>query len=323
MPTPSLLGFLLLQSTTITNWRTWLRHAINPVHWLTALVMVVLWFVNLLPFATKIAIGRWLGALLYRVNKRRVNIARVNIRLCFPELSEQKQQQMVRESVENFGISIMESVMSWWGNPKFFHQRTELLNPELLEQTLARKNGLLLLGAHFTTLDLTALLFSKYGLAYATYREQNNVILNYVMSRGRRLSLKGMIAHTNMRKTVRLLRKGEIVWYAPDQDMGEENSVYAPFFGQSAATLTTTAKLAKLTGASILFLAAYRRDDNSGYVLKLLPMTAAFPSDDPVVDAGNVNAMIEAAIRLAPSQYYWFHRRFKSQKNLEKSALYN
>ena len=105
--------------------------------------------------------------------------------------------------------------------------------------------------------------------------------------------------------------------------MGDENSVYAPFFGQTAATLGATAKLAALTKAPTIMFASRRKDDDSGYVVDLIPAPAEFPLDNEVENATLVNAMIAEGVSRAPSQYYWFHRRFKSQPGLEKGALYN
>ena len=98
--------------------------------------------------------------------------------------------------------------------------------------------------------------------------------------------------------------------------------MYAPFFGHTAATIVGVAKLAKITGSPLVMLATRRREDNSGYVVEYLPGPEEFPLEDEVANATIINSLIEQGVRLAPAQYYWFHRRFKTQPGREKGELY-
>lgn len=288
----------------------------------TALFVGILWLVNLLPFRVKLAIGKGLGALLYRIPNTRIGITRRNLELCFPDYSDDTRERMVRETFVNFGAGIIESGMGWWDKPAGNFAMTETIGAEHLDRAIEKGKGVLLIGAHFSTLDLSSQLFSKYHQYYAMYREQTNSVLNAVMKKGRLNNMLGAIPHTSMRGAAKQVLNGDIVWYSPDQDMGERHSVFAPFFGHPAATLTATAKLASLTGAPLVMLASYRKPDDSGYVLEFFPGPANFPADDEVESATMVNQLIEQGIMRAPTQYYWFHRRFKTQPNREKSALY-
>ncbi len=288
----------------------------------TGALLAFLWLVNLLPLKLKLGLGKSIGWLLYKIPNSRTHITRVNLGICYPSLTEGEREEMVKQVFMSFGASIIESAMGWWDNPDNLKKITELRGQSHLDNAMAMDKGVILLGAHFSTIDLSGALIGNFYQCYAIYRLQNNWLLNRVMIRGRESQLKGLIPHTAMREAARKIMKKEIVWYSPDQDMGIENSVYAPFFGHTAATLTATAKLAKLTRAPVVMLASYRKPDNSGYVLEFLPVSPEFPVDDEAENAAMVNALIEQGVRLAPTQYYWFHRRFKSQPGLEKSALY-
>lgn len=229
---------------------------------------------------------------------------------------------MVKETFENFGAGLIETAMGWWDNREKIFLMTESKNQEILDNALAQGKGVILVGAHFSTLDLTPLLMSKYYWGYGIYREQTNHILNWFMTRGRNRSMLGGIPHTSMRGAAKCIMAGNIVWYSPDQDMGHDHSVFAPFFGQPAATVTATAKIAKLTGAPLVMLVTYRKSDDTGYVVQFLSGPEKFPLEDEVENAAAVNALIEHGIRIAPTQYYWFHRRFKTQPGLDKAAIY-
>ena len=151
----------------------------------TALFLSILWLVNLLPFRWKLTLGKSLGKILYRISSSRVNVARVNISLCFPDMPDHQVDELVKQSFQNFGAGIIETAMSWWDDPKKIHAITEIQGQEYMEQALAEGKGVLLLGAHFSTLDLSGMMFAKYFKVHAVYREQTNRVLNYVMQRGR------------------------------------------------------------------------------------------------------------------------------------------
>ena len=289
---------------------------------LTALFLSILWLVNLLPYQLKLALGKTLGQILYWLSPSRVKVARVNISLCFPDLPAAEVEEMIRQSFQHFGAGIIETAMGWWDRPDRVHSMTEIIGQGHMENALAKGKGVLLLGGHFSTLDLSAMMIAKYYKMHIVHREQTNPVLNHVMQKGRMKNVSGTVSHSSMRAIVRLIRSGEIVWYAPDQDMGDENSVYAPFFQQTAATLVATAKLAALTGAPTLMYASRRKEDDSGYIIELIPAPAEFPVEDEVENATMVNTLIAEGVSRAPAQYYWFHRRFKSQPGLPKGAIY-
>ena len=288
----------------------------------TALVFLVLRTVNLLPFRTKISLGLGLGHLIYLIPNSRVSVARTNIGLCFPELSESERETLVRDTFRHFGAGLIESAMSWWDSTQGIYAMTETRGLEHLEAAKARGKGVVLLGAHFSTLDLSAMLAAKHMAYYAIYREQNNRVLNRIMKRGRERHMIGGIPHTSLMGAARRVKQGHVLWYSADQDMGEDHSVYAPFFGHPAATITGVARLARLTGAPLVMISTRRKADNSGYVVEYLPGPADYPYEDEVANAMVINRLIEQGIRLAPSQYYWFHRRFKTQPGKEKGVLY-
>lgn len=287
----------------------------------TSIFLILLWCINLLPYRAKLAVGKSLGILAYRIPNSRIKITRTNLELCFPDISVSEREIMVQETFRNFGAGLIETAMAWWDNTEKIFPMTDIVGQEVIDQALNKGKGVLVIGAHFSTLDLSSMLASKYVSHYAIYREQTNQLLNWCMRRGRRHMVQG-IPHTSIRGAAKRIMEGNIVWYAPDQDMGIDHSVFAPFFGQMAATLTATAKLAKLTGAPIVMCGTYRKPDDSGYVVQFMSGPDEFPVADEVESAAIVNRLIEQAIRVAPTQYYWFHRRFKTQPGLEKGVIY-
>ncbi len=299
-----------------------LRTLLSPLSWVTLIALGIIRLLNLFPYPINIKIGKSFGHLLYLVEKRRSAIARKNLALCLPELSNAEREEIALSAFRNFGASIFETAMSWWANPKKLAKLVEYEGKEHLERALAQNKGVLLLGAHFSLIDLPGVLLNQVHPVYAIYRNQTNLVFNHFMIKARNRNLRGIIPHTSMRSAAKTIKQGNIVWYAPDQDMGIDHSVFADFFGHPAATLISTGKLARLTGAPVVMMVPYRKPDDSGYVIEFLEGPKDFPSGDDVQDATVINKLLESGIRRAPNQYYWFHRRFKTQPDQEKASIY-
>ncbi len=298
------------------------RLLLQPRNWLPAVGLSILWLLNLLPYALKIRIGMLIGQMLYPLARRRRHIAAVNIRLCFPSLSATQQQRLLIDTFRSFGAGLIETAMGWWSPAAAVHQRVEFRGCEHLDAAIAQGRGVILVGAHFSSLDLAAKMMSRHYEVHAVYRRQKNPLVNYALCQGRRSALGSLIDNRDARNIVRTIRSGKVLWFAPDHDMGEKMSVYAPFFEQPAATVTITAKFARLTKAPVVFCANHRNENNDGYIVRLSPIEADFANADDVSLATTINQTITDHIMVDPAQYYWFHRKFKTQPGMAKAALY-
>ncbi|PCJ51128.1 MAG: lipid A biosynthesis acyltransferase [Gammaproteobacteria bacterium] len=266
-----------------------------------------------LPRPMQYGLGRLLGKFLYRFGKRRRHIAEVNISLCFPELSDEQQKILVRKVFTENAIGFIETAVSWFRKPEYSYQHIAVEGLEYLEAAKSLGRGVILVGSHFSTLDLGGLLVTANTKLDASYRPQKNQLINDVMLKSRQGFLERVISHKNMREIIKSLKDGHVLWYAPDQDYGRKVSVFAPFFGIEAATVKFTAKLAKVCNSPVVVLGHYRKADDSGYVLSYSKALEGFPSGDEVADATQVNQAIEHEIRKCPEQYMWVHRRFKTR----------
>src|SRR3546814_17736869 len=103
--------------------------------------------------------------------------------------------------------------------------------------------------------------------------------MEWVVRRGRARYAAAMFPKQDVRGAVKHLKRGGLLWYAPDQDPSRGDSVYVPFFGQPAHSLTSTHQLARMSGAAVVLFQHARRADG-GYSLKLQPATDDFPSKE-------------------------------------------
>lgn len=285
---------------------------LGPRYWLTWLGYGLVWCIARLPFNWQMAIGRGIGRLSYRLARSRRHVCETNIALCFPELSAAEQQTLVHDTFISNGIGIMEVGLAWCRNPADFRDRVTVEGLENLIRAQDQGRGVLLVSAHFSTLEFVGGLMSLFHPIDVTYRYHKNPLFDTLMRRGRQRHFGEVIERKDVRKTVRRLRQGHIVWYAADQDYGAKYSVFVDFFGVPAATITATTKFAGFNNSPVVFVAHYRSPDNT-YSLHFSEALENYPTGDEHEDARRINEIIEAAIRREPAQYIWLHRRFKSR----------
>ncbi len=292
----------------------------HPRHWASWVAIALLRIIAALPFKAKLFAGKFFGLLAYRFAKKRRHITEVNIKLCFPNLNEDEQANLVREVFIQNGIGFFEIAWGWWVKPKALEGRYTVENIELLHQAQADGRGVLLVGAHFVHLDLCGAMLCQTAPMGVIYRKNNDPVMEKVITEGRLRIFSDVLERSDMRTIARRLKAGAAIWYAPDQDFNHRQSVFAPFFGVPASTLTATSKLARLGNASVLGLFHYRDPKTHQYRIVFKPIDSAFPTGDEVEDATLVNRMIEDAVREEPAQYMWVHRRFKTRPPGEASV---
>lgn len=296
----------------------------HPRYWPTWLGLGLLRLLVLLPLEAQQAIGRTAGKVLAKTLKRRRHIAEVNIALCFPELSSAEQQQLVDDSLVAITLGAIETGFAWWATDEQILNCSTVEGIELIEEAKKQGRGVLLFGAHFSTLDLSGRVMGQRIDVDITYKNQKNKAFDYYVYRARQKYFKHVIHKNEMRRMIRHLREGRTVWYAPDQDFGREGSVFAPFFGQPAATLATAGKLLRMTNAKPLFISHYRLtvDGKTCYQgIVSDPFQDRF-GEDEVANATLVNKAVEDAIRVHPEQYLWAHERFRTRENPEDGKIY-
>jgi len=289
-----------------------------PTYWPTWIALGLFYVIARLPYGCGLWLGKCVGALFFRLAGSRRRIAETNVDLCFPELSAVERQALVRGILTSCGVSLMESAMALWGPADKFRARHNIQGLEYLRQAQSQGLGVLLVGCHFTTLDAAARILAFYTAYDMLYRKDPNPLLAYELIRARESFAGNAIVRSDTRQLIRNLRQGNVVWYAPDQDYGMKHSVFAPFFGVQAATVTATAKVAQLGKAVVLPFAHYR-DAQGVYSLEIGAPLEAFPSGDERADAARINQLFEVAIRRQPDQYLWVHRRFKTRPEGEPS----
>ncbi|MFW5825499.1 MAG: LpxL/LpxP family Kdo(2)-lipid IV(A) lauroyl/palmitoleoyl acyltransferase [Marinobacter sp.] len=297
-------------------------HYLHPRWWPTWLLIGLMWLMAHLPLRWQWGTGRLIGELAWRLLPRRRHITEVNIRSCFPELPPEEQQALVRKSFHSNGIGMMEIGVAWFRTPSDFSGVTRIHGLQYLDHALSRGKGVLLLGGHYSTLDLGGTLTTEVIEADVMQRDHNNPLMNAVMTRARARRYGAVLDSKDLRGLLKRLKMNRTVWYATDQDYGRKGIVFAPFFGVPTGTITATSRIAEHSGCAVVPFSHFRRENGPGYDIYFHPALENFPSGDELADATRTNEAIEREIRRHPDQYLWMHRRFKTRPNPEDPDFY-
>lgn len=297
-------------------------HYLHPRWWTTWLGLGIMWLAAHLPLRWQWAIGRLAGKLAWRLLPRRRHITEVNIRLCFPDLSPDEQQALVRKSFLANGIGMMEIGLAWFRDMADLSEITTVHGLEHLNKALENGKGVLLVGGHYSTLEMGGSLATQAMDADVMQRDHNNPLMNAVMTRSRARRYGAVLDSKDLRGLLKRLRMNRAVWYATDQDYGRKGIVFAPFFDIPTGTITATSRITERSGCAVMPFSHFRREDRPGYDIYFHPALEGFPSGDELADATRVNKTIEQEIRRHPDQYLWMHRRFKTRPNPDDPDLY-
>ncbi|ACE84399.1 lipid A biosynthesis lauroyl acyltransferase [Cellvibrio japonicus] len=297
------------------------RALLAPRHW-PSWIGAGIWFLMAqLPFRVQWWLAKLLCPLLY-LNKKRIHMARTNLRLCFPDKTEAEREQLLKENLFSTAMAVFETGIAWFW-PKWRLRRLfTITGVEHVEQAKQEGQGALLLSLHFTTLDIGSAMLGQYVNYDGMYSPHSNPVYDYLQKVRREAYCKGgtAISRDNLRAIVNQLRKARMIWYAPDRDLGPKASIFVPFFGVPTATVTATAQFARMGRAKIIPFTQYRRADGSGYDVVIHPAFDNYPTGDDYADARRVNEFMETEILKHPEQYFWAQPRFKTRPEGEEKV---
>ena len=278
---------------------------------------------QVLPLRIQMKMGAVLGRLAMGIVGKRVNTAKRNLQLCFPEMSDAEQQTLLRENFEQTGKAIFDTINGWWWSDEKIQQHMTIKGQQHVQQTLDNGQGVILFAVHCLPLEMGARIFGQFQPGVGVYRPHNNAVMEYLQVKGRLRSNKALVPKRDLRQMVRSLRAPNVIWYTADQDFGRSSATFIPFFAvEEAATITGATTLAKLGKAKVLPFFVERNSSDTGYNIEIQAPLDNFPGENEIEDAKRGNHIIEQIISRNKSQYMWLHRRFKTRPNPEDPSLY-
>lgn len=267
--------------------------------------------------ATRMRLGALLGWLAPRLVRRRVPVVRRNLALCFPELSAQARERLLKDHFRALAQSVVDRCVFWFGSAQQICEMVSVTGHEQIAGLVARHGSVLMLAPHFVGLDAAATRLSIEGPAGAAmYSPQNSPGLDKLVRLGRsRFNAVHLVSRREgVRALIRYIEAHLPIYYLPDMDFGRRGAVFVPFFGVPAATQTSTAQLAARWGLPVVPVVCLWDPVTGHYDVQVRAPLADFPGiDSPEAATAVLNRHIERWVREAPAQYYWVHRRFKTR----------
>ena len=198
-------------------------------------------------------------------------------------MPEHEREALILAHCKFFARSFLDRFMLWYRPEAYLRKLVQLENVHLIDELEGKP--LILLAPHFLGMDAGGTRLSMDRTMFTMFANQKNKVFNEEMRKGRARFSGAMVLsrQDGLRGAIRKIREGGPFYFLPDMDLGARDSVFVPFFGVPAATVTSVARLAQMTGARVL----------------------------PCVTL--MNEFIEARVLEAPAQYLWTHKRFKTR----------
>ena len=280
---------------------------------MTRVAIFLLWLAHFLPLPLLALLGRGLGLLIYAFVGERRRVALTNLRLCFPEWDENTRKRVARRHFQAFGRGFVEHGMLWWSSKQRLQRLIRVEGVEHWQAVADRP--VIWLAPHFVGLDMGGTRIITEWQGVSVYSHQKDPLLDRILLRGRTRFVTPVLfsRQDGIRPVVRAVRRGLPLYYLPDMDLGSRDSIFVPFFGVAAATVTGLSRIAQLAGAVVVPAVTRQLPGGMGYVLKFYPAWSDFPTDNLAADVRRMNAFIEERVREMPEQYFWLHKRFKTR----------
>ncbi len=286
---------------------------------LTRAALGLMWLLSLLPLAVLAAIGNGFGRLLYAFGRERRRVCLINLARCLPELTADEREALARRHFQAFARTFLERAILWWGSPARIRKTVRIEGMEHFEAV--RGGPMIWLAPHFVGLDMGGARLTMDFDMVSIYSRQKNDVFNKVLVAGRmrfgRLTL--LSRQEGVRPALRAMQAGKAFYYLPDMDYGQRDTIFVPFFGVDAATITGVSRLARLARARVLPCVTRMLPGGEGYVVRFLPAWENYPGASIEADTRRMNAFIEEQVRQMPEQYLWVHKRFKTRPPGEPS----
>lgn len=295
------------------------RDYLHPKHWLSWFGFGVLRVISWLPLPVIAELGAALGTLVFYLMPSRRSITIQNLSACFPEMDKQQLKLTAKRCFELVAITTLNMGVNWWASPHRLERLVTFEGKEHYDAAIESGSNIILLAPHAIALEMAGLMLSRERPMITMYQHTRKPLLNELV-KDRRGRFGGMLVERKepLRNLMRLIRSGNPFYYLPDQDAGDKG-VFVPFFGVQASTFPVLSKFAKVSNAVVLPCFTYILPKGKGWHVTILPALENFPSGDDIQDARRMNEAIEAMVSVAPEQYFWVHKRFKTRPPGEQS----
>ncbi len=289
---------------------------LHPRYWLTWLGLGFGFVLAWLPVPVRHALGKGLGFLVFRYNRKRKSVVLANLRIAFPGLSHAELEKRALHTLQWYGRAMVDYCVLFFLPKRLLQQRIQIEGEgkTQLDQVIAAGNNVIILLMHSAWLDFAPAGLGAFYSLYGSYKPVKNPVINWLMAKSRCRHVASVISReAGMMKLVRSLKPGKLLIFLPDEDLGSEHAVFAPFFGVQKATLNTPARIARLKAAECFPCFTWYDEAKKQYCVRLGAALSPFPGNNPLKAANVLNHALEQLILYEPDQYMWLLKYYKTR----------
>ena len=284
--------------------------------WLGVLVLLILAFV---PYLLRDKLAVFVGKVACRYLKKKGNKqfrrSDINLRYCFPDWNEDKRLKTIEEmfiTVAQTMLGIGEIAVR---SVKHLQKRSEFIGLEHIYQAKAEGKNIILLVPHTWAIDASGIILHTYGMPMVSmYNPHRNALVDWLWNAIReRFGGRMHTRQNGIKPFLADVKKGNMGYFLPDEDFGEELSVYVDFFATEKATLPGLNKMARVANAVVIPMFATYQAEKGVYQMEILPPLEF--SGTPEQSAREMNKVIEYFVTKSPEQYVWILRLLKTRRD--------
>jgi KDO2-lipid IV(A) lauroyltransferase len=290
------------------------------------IIKFFIWIFSLLPLRINQWVGQLIGTFSYYSNSRNKKIAQININVCYPNKTAQEKTQLVKNTLIEAAKATTELGPVWlWDVSKLAPLIIEERGANILDNALAKKEGVIIVAPHFGSWELAGLHYCQKQPMTILYSQPKIKALDslIISARGRYGVTLAPASTRGVMQLIKALKKGEDIGLLPDQIPSQGNGQLSHFFKQPCYTMTLLSKLQQKSGATIVFSALERLPKGKGYIMHYLKAPKTIYDTDLRLSVDTLNTMIEKIAAINPEQYLWSYKRFKkietNQTNIYKA----
>jgi KDO2-lipid IV(A) lauroyltransferase len=284
------------------------------------------WLFARIPRRLLDAFGAALGALIWGLGIRR-RVVLDNLRLAFPEKTEEERRAIARKTYRNLGQMIPDFVRVPFLPREELERIFVYEGWERLEEVRARGKGVIAATGHFGNFDLLAAAHSLRGVPVTMISRQMGKSGANDLWRAirKRSGVEDLVVAkgSTLAAATQSVRSGRVLGYVIDQNQALRHAIFPTFFGVPAATAPTPAVLAMRSGASVIFALSVPLGDGRHKVIIEGPLEPPDTGDrerDVLAFMQDLNDRLERWIRAYPDRWYWLHRRWKTRPTSERGG---
>lgn len=286
---------------------------LHPRYALSWIGLLAAALISVLPQKVRHFLGGLLGSYLYRNNEKRREVVLANLRQVYPEKSDKQLQVITKSHLKWYGKALLDYSLFFFGGRRRLRSLVTIDGDEILSELHKHKQPVILLLAHSVMLEFAAIALSLKYKSFGSYKSSSNPVLDWMIARSRCRFVDFVVSRDEgLRPLIRAIKRQRIMIFLPDEDLGLDNAVFAPFFGRLKATLTTPSRITHMSGAKAVAGFVAFDKTSAKYKLRLHSLPLQYPENKAEVDAVSLNHVLEKLILQNPDQYMWLMKCYRT-----------